>query len=274
MLLPGATRLAGTGPERFLSAVAAFFLETARWPTVSDVERILEGRGDRINAQKEARRLCRSLGRLRGDRVVLSVRGLHKVKPKNPVLQGFKAGLDLALERFQSSDWASDPVLSVDELTQKVALGGKQMECVMALMVAESLVAPGGDGVPSTVAPRVRKFRSVETIPEYIAEQAATDRRRCIRHVATGRGRALPALLDGKAVKTVLLSAAGILLAALVLWLGSLVFPSDESDPRRPDAPPAPNSQGPRMPSGESTDEPRQTPALYLRKSAAARSGG
>lgn len=274
MFLPGATKLTltGTGRERFLSAVAAFFLETARWPKVRDVERILERRGDRVNAHKEAKRLCGSLGRMRGDRIVLTVRGLHRVKPKNPVLQGFSGGLDLALERFQSDDWSTEPALSSDELAQKASLGRKQAKCVLALMASEGLVVPVEDGTSSTIAANVRRFRSVETIPEYIAERSSVNRRRCIGRVAAGRGRFLSALFNRRAATTVLLSAAGILLAALVLWLGSHLFPSADGQQQRPQVPP--NSRAPERPSDKRAAGSRQAQERYSRRSAAARSGG
>jgi hypothetical protein len=271
MLAPSATRfpLSGTARERFLSATADFFLKTAQWPTVSDVERILEGRGDRLDASREAKRLCGSLGGLHGGYIVLTVRGLHLVKPKNPVLLGFKAGLDLALEHFQSGDWTTDPTLSIDELRKRASLNRKQGECVMVLMASEGLVLPADDGSTATIVAHVRAFRSVETIPEYIGRRRGPDRRRCVGQIAKRRA----GLLRQKWVSRVLLSAAGILLATLVLWLGNLLLPSGGDEPPE-DRPVPSDSRAPQAPSDEETAEPQRKPALYSRRSAAARSGG
>ncbi len=271
MLVSGATGLfrPGTAREAFLSAAAAFFLKTATWPTVRDVERILEHRGPHIDASREARHLCGSLGRLHEGRIVLTVRGLHQAAPKDPVLRGFKSGLDLALERFREGDWTAEPTLSTAELEGEAQLLPDQARCAMALMAAEGLVSFDDSGTAATITPSVRRFRAVETIPEYIAERSAVDRRRCIGRIAPWRRGSESTLLSRQAFKTVVLGAAGTLLAALVLWLGSVLFPVGGEERSRP-----PSAPAPERPADEGTAGTQKSPVLYSRSSAAARSGG
>jgi len=271
MLLPAATRLpTSRTARRLLSVGAAHFLDTARWLTIGDAERVLERDGEPINGRREAKRLCRSLGYVRGNRIVLTVRGLHRVRPKDPVLRGFKGALDLALVRFQSGDLTVKPTLSSEELASCLSLSEIQARCVIALMTVEELLEASDDGI-ATITPRIRKFREVETVPEYLATQTSSDRRRCLAKVAAGRRESRRKLFDRTSVKTVVLGAAATLLAALILWLGNLLSPRDHENRSR--GPARPNSPAPRTPSGERAGD-GGSPAFYSRKSAAARSGG
>lgn len=215
--------------HRFLQAAARHLEETGEHPQVVDIDRRLESWADETSARHEAARLPRTLGTVKEGRVFLFVRGVEQAEPGSAMLERFPAGLREARLIFRDR---KEPLISIADLIRSTGMSESVAWQVLRLLEAEKLATKVRTGV-CEVLPTVRRYRSVRTVEDYLVKKRAFERRRCWR--ATFRK---PLDLMGRAVKRegparkVIISAAGILLATLVLWIGKeLTSGGSESPP-------------------------------------------
>lgn len=220
--------------ERFISAGVELFEETGEWPKVEWVQRELVRWRDATNAQREARRLPRSLGDLDGDRLVLGVRAIHRAEPGSPVLETFRIALHEAWTTYRNGSRQADALISVTDLVNRSPLSEFEAWQAMKLLAAEGLVRKSTERV-WTVMPTIRHYRSVRTLKDYLRRKRSFERRHCMRHPLARPIGLLRHLLRPEGwMRVVVLGALGILLAALVLWAGRALFSSSlakQADP-------------------------------------------
>lgn len=260
--------------DRFISAAVAFFAKAGRWPFPADVQRVLESRKDWLDAHREAKLLPEELGWLDdAGCVVISVRGIYRAEPKHAVLHGFRVALDLAVANFQREDWDSRATLSERELASREGMTPWQSSRAMTILAAESLIAPR-QGKPAEIKPEIRHFRAVESVRDYVAARAEIDRRRRCRRRRRKPLKAISKVVDSKALKAVVLSTLGILLASFLLWVGGRIIPTEEKGPsHRPPSHRGSDSPGVSREPTSAVPQSQSAPRSSLR-SDAARSGG
>jgi len=129
----------GTSRGRFLTVALEHFDETGEWPRLGLVQRRLTRFLDPSNARRTAKRLPAALGRVEGERLVLSVRGIRLVEPNHPILEDFERVLAWASRHYRHDDGLSETVISGQDLITGMGFTEQRAQRVMALVAAERL---------------------------------------------------------------------------------------------------------------------------------------
>jgi hypothetical protein len=252
--------------DRFLQAATSLIKETGEHPAIEEIDRRLASWQDETSARREAARLPRNLGAIKEGRVYLFVRGVEQAERGSAMLERFPAALREAREIYGNRD-RRDPLISVADLIKQVGVSESVAWQVLRLLEAEKLARKVRTGV-CEVLPHVRRYSSVRTVEDYLDRKREFERRSCRRRTFRK-----PLTLAAAGLKresrtwAVVVGAAGILLAALVLWIGKELTTQNHGSPPRP-RPHRSESKRPQT-AGNHTAESRQD-----LRSEAARSGG
>jgi hypothetical protein len=223
-----------SGRERFMSASVSLLEETSEWPKPSWIQRKLATWRDDTSASREARKLPPKFGKFDGDRVELSVRAVHQVAPAGDAIRAFWQGFRAAQREYIRKAGPAPATISVEGLSGEGNLSDDQAKQAILMLAGEGLIEAEDDGAWA-ITSVIRHYISTSSLTDYLLRRNRFERRRSLgRKIRKPLGALRHAFRkEGSAVRAIAVGTVAILLAALVLWLGSLLFPhaSDQTGP-------------------------------------------
>lgn len=177
----------GSGGARFLSVTAEHFVETGEWPSFDEVQTLLAQHKDLSSVRRRAKHLPRSLGKRDQGLIVLSVRGIHRADPNEPLLGSFLAALIWATRGYLGKEGRKQSSFSERELVQDVGLSATRAEQVMALFSSEGLVAAPLANSPdkkARITSRILPYLYVSSLKDYLRIRKKEDRKHQLRRIA------------------------------------------------------------------------------------------
>lgn len=222
--------------DRFLAAGVSLLEDTGEFPKLEWVQRSLVGWRDETNARREAKRLPQSLGAVEDGRVILKVRAIHRDDPGSNLLEAFRIGLRFAWTRYRAGKPPTDVLISASDLANDSNLSEDEARMAIQLLEVEGLARKATERVWA-VAPTIRHYKSAHTVEAYLRRKRGFERRHYLRCLLGKPGKHLRRAMRPEGwIRTVVLAAVAILLAALLLWLGGILFasPSDSGRGQNP----------------------------------------